>query len=912
MKTKIFNAFLFLIFFLALAPGQSAFAKKDIGDIDITMSVNYGSAYRDGTWVPVDVVVKNKDFNIKGFIEVRTLSNGAMQSPRYSLPADLPKGSVKRFRFHAFLKTTDRVEVMLYDGKRPVMEIPNYITVNPIKPQDVLCLVLDEEPTDFSFLYNALLPERTRQTAEMEANVSTPAANDEPRRLHRESLKNITLPALADHPQCYEPFDMIILGNIEPERISERHRDLLKGYAEKGGVVVVCTGANGAKYRGSWVEEWAGVSIGGMDTIKEPDLASDVFKGETLEGIRPDRDCPLSELRPVASGVKIFGGGKTLATLRQTGQGYVVVLGLDASSRALQGCSSYLTVWNNLYKFRRGQAGPNMEGAGQFCLQQLPFMSGIKVNPRSSVLSYLLLYIGFGIIGNWLFFNKIKRRELSWVSLIFISIGFTLYAMIFGTAGRASQNEIEQITVLRVPKGMKAASKTEYIGILSTRSARRSIKLANEYVLAKDAGFSRLPWVMQRNAGSQANTPIPFSLAGGDTPAIQDLTVAASDIRVVEIQSDTKIKGRIEGKIVLKDGVWQVDLKNNSGLRVTNPGVLIDGRVYFLKSGNNAWKQDMKEGNSTFMNGQGNYYEENSDRARDLFKQNFPGRLFSQTSFNNPYSSPTELDPSIGPYFFGWVEGTNDSALMFDTNVRHGIRETFLIEDIDVERAGQDWILRDLQVSFSDGRYGNQTQISQGRTINFAISVPPWLMKSDTNEINIEFWMKPKKANLSLALLQDQITTMPTPPTPTPTPVTPRVKSARRAAPMQQPVRIEWKFPPEDIIKRVDEPVGRSNEPAERITYRLRDWKKFCTKNTPVNMAMMSMMWGGTNQPNVIVGNVLYPLPPTPSPTPTAKPGTPPRFLQPMGNFNANFRVEARVKWQPKQETKSGGLTGWR
>lgn len=102
------NAFLFLIFFLALAPGQSAFAKKDIGDIDITMSVNYGSAYRDGTWVPVDVVVKNKDFNIKGFIEVRTLSNGAMQSPRYSLPADLPKGSVKRFRFHAFLKTTDR------------------------------------------------------------------------------------------------------------------------------------------------------------------------------------------------------------------------------------------------------------------------------------------------------------------------------------------------------------------------------------------------------------------------------------------------------------------------------------------------------------------------------------------------------------------------------------------------------------------------------------------------------------------------------------------------------------------------------------------------------------------------------------------------------------------------------------
>ncbi|MCP4645375.1 MAG: hypothetical protein GY851_33335, partial [bacterium] len=58
------------------------------GDLTLNIFVNYGAAYRDGTWVPVDVFVKNEQRDISGSVEVRTYSNtGELQSPVYRVPA---------------------------------------------------------------------------------------------------------------------------------------------------------------------------------------------------------------------------------------------------------------------------------------------------------------------------------------------------------------------------------------------------------------------------------------------------------------------------------------------------------------------------------------------------------------------------------------------------------------------------------------------------------------------------------------------------------------------------------------------------------------------------------------------------------------------------------------------------------
>jgi hypothetical protein len=56
--------------------------------VNVSVSVNYGSAYRNDSWVPVDVLVNNYEYDISGHVEVRTVDmNGEVQSPIYRASA---------------------------------------------------------------------------------------------------------------------------------------------------------------------------------------------------------------------------------------------------------------------------------------------------------------------------------------------------------------------------------------------------------------------------------------------------------------------------------------------------------------------------------------------------------------------------------------------------------------------------------------------------------------------------------------------------------------------------------------------------------------------------------------------------------------------------------------------------------
>ena len=403
---RTFTLILLLATFLQL-PGAA-----EEGDIIVNMFVNYGAAYRDGSWVPVDVIVANDDFDISGWVEVRTFLGGdTPQSPIYRVPADCPKGSRKRFRLHCCLEQATRIEAMLYHRNRPALDIPAWMGITPIDPKDLLGLVLDEEPSDFGFLFRVA------------------SSEDRTRRFHREALRNAELSFLADHPQCYESLDMIIMGDIEPNRISLHHRGLLRNYVEDGGVLVVCTGIKGVKYRGTWVEELMGVNIGSEEVMNGVELARAVFTETEQSGAKAGRECILSRLLPASPQVRTLGTNKVLATLNPVGRGFVATIGVDASSHALQDCVGYLNLWRELCSMRYRGDKLNLSFASQLCANSLPELTGVRIQPKSSVLTYLLLYFGVAIIANWLVCSLLKRRELAWVLLIVFSVGFTAYAM---------------------------------------------------------------------------------------------------------------------------------------------------------------------------------------------------------------------------------------------------------------------------------------------------------------------------------------------------------------------------------------------------------------------------------------------------------------------------------------------------
>ena len=413
------------VLFVAMMLGSlctQSFAARRADNIILNLFVNYGSAYRDGSWVPVDVLVINDDFDISGWVEIRTFSAAGEQSPRYRVAVESPRGSRKRFRLNCRLEGTIRIETMLYHKNRPVLEVPPYINVQPIASKDYLSLVLDDKPEDFGFLYRSRRRARRAQRSQWETLAAgmTNRRGDRddtlPGRFHRESLNTEKLMSLADHPQCYDSFDVIVMGDIEPTRINLRHRALIRNYIERGGVLVVCIGNNAPKYRGSWVEELLGIRIGSEEIMTEGELGRAVFLPTELKGLDETRECVVARLIPRSADIKTFGGEICLATMRGVGQGCVAAIAVDAASDALQDCEGFLALWGDLCSRRAVHNRLNLTAAAQYCSEVLPSISGVQVQPKSSVLLYLALYFLVAIVANWLVCNWLKRRELAWAS----------------------------------------------------------------------------------------------------------------------------------------------------------------------------------------------------------------------------------------------------------------------------------------------------------------------------------------------------------------------------------------------------------------------------------------------------------------------------------------------------------------
>ena len=689
-------------------------------EIAVDIIVNYGSAYKDGTWVPVDVLVDNKDFDVSGWVEVKTFSGPSgdeEQSPRYRVRAESPRNSRKRFRLYCRLDRTTRVEAMLYRGRRSALDLPAWFQVEPIDSDALLGLILDDEPVDFGFLYNL-----------------APGAGSG-RRFHREGLNTDLLSSLADHGECYEPFDLIVMGDIDPNRVGLRHREVLRDYVRAGGVLVVCTGANGTQYRGTWVEGLLGVEMGQQEVWNELDLAKAAFDDEEQEGARDGWECVVTQLVPAAPEVKVRGKDRVVATLRPIGGGCVAGIAVDASSRALQGCVGYRNLWRDLFLLRSRPGQLNLAAAAEACSWQWPQIIGMSIASRSSVLIYLCLYVGIGVIANWFVCSIFRRRELAWVLLVVFSAGFTAYAMIFGTEGRAKAGELEQFEVLRIPKDGGRARLHSILGVVSARTQRYSMDLAGDGALVENLPSGVLPWASGgRGAGLWAR---PFNFVQDEPERIEDFVVGASELRLIRVDTALPSPGRVEGHLVLDEKGLNGTLFNKTGYAIREPFVVLDGHIYGMKSRGDSWEIALPRGRldrdalrPPAPRPYG-YYGPGapSEGNLDSFRRDFLFTLLSDQA------SRDSVDGGLGPLVCGWTTGACIGGVAMDEQVKNGTAQgLLLVADIEVVReAGIALGPYPLKVEVSDATRGGWQ--ANG---NVAIMVPSWLARREPEEIIVE------------------------------------------------------------------------------------------------------------------------------------------------------------------------------
>ncbi|MBI2434579.1 MAG: hypothetical protein HYV26_17120 [Candidatus Hydrogenedentes bacterium] len=744
MATRMLNV-LALLLLAATAHAQDVEEPPKPEGLNINIFVNYGAAYREGTWAPVDVIVRNDQEDISGFVEVKLLSQiGTVKSPIYRVPAESPQHSLKRFRFYCKMDDTARVEVQLYHGKRAVLDFPSWIGVTPIRPQDFLCLVLDEHPEDYSFLSTTLYRE--------ERGI----------RFYRESLAEEQLALLADRLICYEPFDLIVLGDINPALIGEQHRQLLETYVRRGGVLAVFTGAHAEKYRGTWVEPLMGVGIGAEAFFSEADLAARLFPGNAAlqAGAKPDREGVVSSLTPTDAAVQRAGTDPVLASKRPFGSGVVAGFAIESAGMMLQDCTGYHALWRDLIRHHQATEPLNYANLAMSALPAVPQLAGVELFPVSSIILYLLLYFVIAIVANWLFWNYWKRREWAWVCLVFFSIGFTAYAMIYGTQGRANRTELEQFDLLRLPEGNTIAEIESFVGILSEGSARYAGKLLRDDALVEDVSL------LENRALFRSGGPAPAMYSGlgerpfqfiQDTPPVfSDLYIGASDLRFVRTTTYLPLNGGIEGQVEITEAGPKGELINRTGLRFHQPVLLVNGRAYQVSMHEDRLR----------IEGGGDQYWQNmlyqgrpgGDNSRTF------GAAFVQALFSDSQQFGTNT--LLSPHLVAELAGPPLDILALEDPAARNLSARYLLAEVSVmKHSAQSLTPRTLPVK-SQGRLleqdltllqspdrlqQNMLMTSSNTPVGLEISVPPWLLASGHWDLSWTFTLRTMPVSLAPA-----------------------------------------------------------------------------------------------------------------------------------------------------------------
>ncbi len=732
---------LLAILFLAASTGVPARAQEPpVQEIAIEISTNFLTAYRDGTWVPVDVIVRNTKKDITGELAIQLSSAGTPQAPVYRVPVDSPRGSTKRFRLYCFFETTSDISAMLYDNGRPAIRFPFKVQLpTPIMQEDFLHLVLDMNPDEgYAFLHRAV------------------NLQGENVRAVRESLRPSEMDALPDYPQCYEPYDAVMIGNLDPTRIAVPQRELLLQFVQRGGTLIINTGANAPLLRGTWLEEASGVAFTTDIALKETDLATAVFGPSGAQDARPDWECVFTELTPRDPETQTFGADRILATRRPLGQGQIVTLAVDVDSKSLQRCPAYIEFWSKLCTRRRAVADPFFREAAWEFTQMIPQTAGIRVHPRSSVVMYLAVYFGLAIVANWVVWSILKRREMAWVCLVFFSIGFTLYAMIVGTAGRAKANEMREVQILQVPQQGGMSRLHTVTGILTARTLRFAMNVNQENMLISDLGaMPALGMVRGPQGGSSGRRPFQFTL--GSPGRIEDFVVGASEVRSFEGDAFLQLPGGFQGELVLDGEGLRGALKNETGFTLENPCLLLDGALIPLKT-------DIRGAFDVNIN-----YNQLQQKANEqTVAQYFPG-IIENPHVDLPYSglpasfvgplltgsqawqgsyyggqyAGGNVSWLLGPCICGWAQGAITPCIQSEREFRKQSASRFVMADVRVKRAEASaarWVQLNASTQYQQGFFSQPQSFSLSGPVPITVYVPASVPIFTVQELEVDIY----------------------------------------------------------------------------------------------------------------------------------------------------------------------------
>ncbi len=402
----------------------------------------------DVYWCPVSVVLSNDAADVEGLLRVTRDGTGG-DSNTYVKPVLSPSRSRKAYTLYfpassSAYRTSLRVELLDGRGNNRLLAF---------QPADVVWLDAKEQ------LYGVIS--------------SRPSALNFLSDMTSVSVASVDLETLPENPLGWENLTALVLNDVDTGALTREQRRALEIWVMHGGHLIVGGGA-GAARAASGVADLLPVTIGGTRSVERLWAL-----GEWVGASSNDGPYAVVEARLRDGDVLVGQDDLSLIASRAHGAGKVTWLAFDAGLKPFSEWDDNLLLWDAIvgtWSARMNHFTIQNDYSVRNAINAIP---GLQLPSTLQLLAFMLVYTALVGPVNYLVLRKMDRRELAWLTIPVLILGFSGCAYVTGFQVRGGKAIIHRLAVAYIPEESSAARVRQVVGVFSPRRTTYDVAVAD-------------------------------------------------------------------------------------------------------------------------------------------------------------------------------------------------------------------------------------------------------------------------------------------------------------------------------------------------------------------------------------------------------------------------------------------------
>jgi hypothetical protein len=640
----------------------------------ITLDVHTGfeNSYRLNAWTPLTVRLSGTGRASKASLQLVVKSSEFRHV--YAQPLRLPDGPVNEQRVFYYQHNTSggipEISVQLIVNGRVTVEKKVEGAI-PLDETQLIFLSLSQDQSGLNFLNSTDLGFRHPSPPPINLFSSGPALNPTAggsssavQKLTRVLYPRANL--LPDAPAGYDAVDVILIGDLPLDTLTEDQWDAIVQWTRQGGLLVISGGSDINRYRSNALKELLPI------VPTEVRQARDLPALRMRYGINAPRvnSLPLviGALKPDGTLICVHEN-LPLISLRREGLGSVIFTAFDVAAPELRAWSGQTSMWRDFLS--QGQGQPRILDRVRLSLSSigrtnrynryrddysganllLDALAGVQSTKAPDFLfigGFLLAYILCLVPVNYFLLRMRDRKELAWITAPIVILLFSAGAYAIGYSMKGGQLHLNHCTIIEGAANENFFSAYAVSSIFSPRQAAYSLSLADRSALVTEVS-TRLDRI------HQASSDYIIERDGNTT--VRNARINMWDTRTFDFLSSVRLNGGISSSVSPVDSkTVRVSVSNNTPYTLEDCSVSIRGEMKPL--GSMAPGETRSENISAFQAGGSAQLviptgSSNREEAARI-QQAMASLIGSQSGYQPAVNTTPTPQPDNTLYFTGW------------------------------------------------------------------------------------------------------------------------------------------------------------------------------------------------------------------------------------------------------------------